>query len=76
MAQVPQESAQPLGLLDGGRSNGCANRDVLSSLVQRDVQIFGGCAIEPQNDVIPHAQTLIARRAAPVGRGGGARICR
>lgn len=49
---------------------------VLSGLVQRDVQIFGGCAVEPQNDVIPHAQHLIARHAAPVGQGRGARSCR
>jgi hypothetical protein len=41
---------------------------VLSDLVQRDVQIFGGCAVESQNNVIPHAQTLIARLAAPVAQ--------
>lgn len=69
VAQVPQEGTQPLGLLGGGRSDGRASRDVLSGLVQRDVQVFGGRAVEPQNDVIPHAQTLIARRGAPVGQG-------
>jgi hypothetical protein len=72
LAQIPQESAQPLGLLGGGRSDGRASRDVLSGLVQRDVQIFGGCAVEPQNDVVRHAQTLIARRATPVRQG---RLC-
>lgn len=68
-AQVPQKSPQALGLVRRGRSDGCAGRDVLSDLVQRDVQIFSSWAVEPQNDVIPHAQTLIAPLAAPVGHG-------
>lgn len=76
VAQVPKESAQPLGLLGGWRSDGYASRDVLSGLVQRDVQIFDGFAVEPQNDVIPHARTLTARRRHPIGQGRGVRICR
>jgi len=57
--QVPQGLAQPPGLFGGEWSDRSITRDMFSSLVHRDVQIFGSRAVEPQSDVLRHAPNLL-----------------
>jgi hypothetical protein len=70
-----QKASEPFALLSSWLGEGRAGRDILAGPVQGCVEIFRRRSVEPQHDILRHAET-VPRPVAATLDPSGARIRR